>query len=878
MRPNMKSTGLVWPIVLAVLASCILDQKEARRGSVVENEVAGILFDQDGKPVEGATVKVLPVDYIPKGGLVKAAADSMAVRSVKTGPGGRYVLDSLPAGEYNILGELEGTYSYLDSIAYSETLDSLPSDTLRAPGSLTGHVLLEPNHDPRSVFIQVLGTNVFVNADKNGRFTMREMAGGEYSLRILSTLDGYPPAFPSIRIRSGVEDTLDTPISLAYTGIPVVRSLEAAYDTAMETATLRWPPAEYAFLREYLVFRSAKGALNLPSAPIARVRDTFYTDPVSHLAGLGGHPVDLEYRVRVSNLSDSVGPAFAIVEVRAMPRESIAFSLDFQTTKPAQLRGAKGDTVAVIVGWQSSFREADSLEWTLGDGNTIRTVKVSGRTGNDTAHVVLPEETGPFSIQVLLLDRSRMAWEGTLNGWVEEGMPVAHAGSDTVVTISDTVYLRGSGEDPYGRIVKMEWDIGNTGSFVQVEAGDTTVVAPSEVTFQSHVLRVTDDEGNVALDTLRLTAMNDRPRVSLVWYINSVAQGGGYLLKSATTDRGRAVKWEWDFGNGVFVNGFGPDTTFHPDTIGGTKLNIRIRVTDDDGNQAMAQEQIPVSKWEYLADLPSSFDIAATTHQEFRLTAFKDKLYVIAQRVDDSRDIRFASFEPGTGIWTTLTPPPYIPSWNGICVGSSTLVGTQDKILFVTPSYPANQNSGILEFDPRLGDWDWIDDAPLACDGVSAVAVDSILYLMDADGSKSRLHSYNLSSGMLNRDIALQDNLRVQSSAFLKGWLYAIGVHAGGSVIGNPMYTWSKERPYWVQAEYLPWHIFGLSLVAATDKLYAMGKSEKSVFSYDRTSNKWTLKSPMLWYSGDNSSTELNGIIYSIGDRKIQRYDPASEP
>ena len=183
--------------LMAVLAGCLTDSRESRRGSVVENEVAGILYDADGEPVAGATVKVLPVGYVPMGGLVKMSADSMAVLTTFTDKDGRYLLDSLPAGEYNILGEAEGTYSFRDSIAYNVALDSIPSDTLRAPGSLTAQVLLEPDHDPRSVFIQVLGTNYFTNADSRGRFTLTAMAGGEYSLRLVTTLATIPP--PSCR-------------------------------------------------------------------------------------------------------------------------------------------------------------------------------------------------------------------------------------------------------------------------------------------------------------------------------------------------------------------------------------------------------------------------------------------------------------------------------------------------------------------------------------------------------------------------------------------------------------------------------------------------------------------------------------------------------
>jgi hypothetical protein len=167
--------------LLACLAGCLFDSKQSNRGSVVENEVlAGTLYTDAGQPAAGASVKVYAVNHVPFSGLLKAAAETSLVYSTVTDAKGRYVLDSLPPGEYNILGERDNAFSYLDSIPVGDKTDSLPPDTLRSPGSFTARVLLQPNHDPRTVYVQVLGTNHFTKADTAGWFTLKDLAQGRY--------------------------------------------------------------------------------------------------------------------------------------------------------------------------------------------------------------------------------------------------------------------------------------------------------------------------------------------------------------------------------------------------------------------------------------------------------------------------------------------------------------------------------------------------------------------------------------------------------------------------------------------------------------------------------------------------------------------------
>jgi hypothetical protein len=79
--------------------------------------------------------------------------------------------------------------------------------------------------------------------------------------------------------------------------------------------------------------------------------------------------------------------------------------------------------------------------------------------------------------------------------------PIAIASSpNEYVSFNDTIHLIGSKSTDNKQIVKWEWDIGNTGKFVQTSTSDTTIVGPGTVdTAFKCVLRVTDGDGNVGV-------------------------------------------------------------------------------------------------------------------------------------------------------------------------------------------------------------------------------------------------------------------------------------------------------------------------------------------------------------------------------------------
>jgi hypothetical protein len=81
--------------------------------------------------------------------------------------------------------------------------------------------------------------------------------------------------------------------------------------------------------------------------------------------------------------------------------------------------------------------------------------------------------------------------------------PSAHAGEDVLSKKGRKVALKGTGEDPDGRIVLYEWDFDGNGSFdwSSPKSGEVKRVFNE---YSSAVFRVTDNNGVMAKDTLRV--------------------------------------------------------------------------------------------------------------------------------------------------------------------------------------------------------------------------------------------------------------------------------------------------------------------------------------------------------------------------------------
>jgi hypothetical protein len=272
------------------------------------------------------------------------------------------------------------------------------------------------------------------------------------------------------------------------------------------------------------------------------------------------------------------------------------------TNRPPKITSIRPDTTISIKDSITLFATVTDIDGTIkeyawdftGDGTFefTNTTQATAGFGYNTA--------GIYKAVLRVTDDDGKATRDTVTVMVLLDAPVVNAGKDTTVSINDTVRLHGSATQQFGTIVKWEWDVGNTGMFTPLNPPDTTFIAPSieNLNYQC-VLRVTDDDGNVAKDTVKVSISQDKPIAIAGMDITVKRRDTVHLNGGGSTDLiGRICKYEWNIGNsGNFITCNDGSVSFiAPDTFNFNDYICILRVTDDDANQSLDTVKICIGK------------------------------------------------------------------------------------------------------------------------------------------------------------------------------------------------------------------------------------------------------------------------------------------
>lgn len=477
--------------------------------------IAGVIRSAGGIPAAGATVRLYPVDHVPRPDALGKISSGAEVYTVRTDGSGRYAVDSLPQGDYNILGEKDGLVSFEDSIFLAPGVGAVTAHTLETAGSATARVEIQPQHDPRTVTVHVLGTSAYTNVDEEGRFTLTGLAAGTYRLRIETAVTGYTTLYSSLRVWSGAADTVSAPFLPAFTLIPVVTGLRATLDTATGVARLAWNPTGYRRLQSYVIYRHRRDAVIPAPMAIGSTTDTVWSDTL-YPSGASDYglssgsfpPADSwEYRVRILNQSNETGETFGGARLDAVPPSWVQTHLEFRSLGTDNGQASLNDTVKVVALFRNRTRELSKVLWReSGMEHTLRdiTLGAGASSGSDTLTVIggrLGART--FHCQVLMAAGGVSTFPFPLT--VVSAPPVVSAGNDVTTRRGETLRLVGSAVTRFGRIVKWEWDIGGKGIFTESPDGVREFEVPDSLTTFPCILRATNEDGESALDTLLVT-------------------------------------------------------------------------------------------------------------------------------------------------------------------------------------------------------------------------------------------------------------------------------------------------------------------------------------------------------------------------------------
>lgn len=295
----------------------------------------------------------------------------------------------------------------------------------------------------------------------------------------------------------------------------------------------------------------------------------------SSTTGIGSHAYDHEtiYTAKLLVRDDDGNEATDIrqIDVANLPPKVLSVRKDTTVSinDPVAFHGTGSDTDGTLA----------SHGWDF-DGNG------SIDTATDTATTILRgyPKAGVYNAVYRVTDDDGKIAERTVAITVLQDMPVGDAGKDTAVTLKDLVRLKGRATDGYGAITAWAWDIGGTGTFKAIASGDTTVRAPSAGTAAwPCILRVTDDDGNVDLDTLLVSVVADIPKVDAgndtTVSINDVVR----LRGKATDYLGIIVERAWDVGGtGTWRVSATGDTDIVAPASATAGYLCRFRAMDDD--------------------------------------------------------------------------------------------------------------------------------------------------------------------------------------------------------------------------------------------------------------------------------------------------------
>ena len=152
--------------------------------------------------------------------------------------------------------------------------------------------------------------------------------------------------------------------------------------------------------------------------------------------------------------------------------------------------------------------------------------------------------------------------------------------------------------DPIGTITTYEWDLDGDGTF-ETDTGSTPTVSHTYPVRASVPvgLKITDDQAATDVTT-RTIAVTDGPTAAFTATPLAPVSGTPVELDgSASSDvDGTVVHYEWDLdGNGTFETDSGTDATITHSFPNPGTINVKLRVTDDNGATAVASQDVVVA-------------------------------------------------------------------------------------------------------------------------------------------------------------------------------------------------------------------------------------------------------------------------------------------
>ncbi|MFH2027564.1 MAG: PKD domain-containing protein, partial [Nanoarchaeota archaeon] len=240
---------------------------------------------------------------------------------------------------------------------------------------------------------------------------------------------------------------------------------------------------------------------------------------------------------------------------------------------------------------QSTDKDIIDYKWEFGDGNTQ-----SGAVLSTTTYQYNENKT--YDIRLTITDSAGFTNSTTNQLIVDDLAPTAEAGADQTVDEGTIVNFDGrlSVSSP-DTIVSYEWDIDNDGTYDLDGVTNSTTYADNGI--YTVTLRVTDEDGSTATDTLTITVNDVNPNAE-AGDNKTVAEDTLVIFNASQSTPGSAddqiTKYEWNFGDGSTAEGIISNHTY----ILNGNYTVTLTVTDEDST---SQDTLTVDVT-YVNDAP----------------------------------------------------------------------------------------------------------------------------------------------------------------------------------------------------------------------------------------------------------------------------------
>lgn len=287
-------------LLSSVSCAALLGACDRASGGTTDETSTVTFYLPDGAPAAGARVQI----YASSDTTRKPRDQVFADRQ------GRVRLPRLEADYYNLVTRDEnGRAIFQDSLVSDGKRMDFASDTLVETGVVVGRVRVQPQHSPRIVWIALLGSGTYLNVDDSGRFRIEGVAEGRYTVAGFTKTEGYTTTFGALRVKRDSVSDIGT-LEMVFTGLPVVRNLEARFDTLAGVVHLRWDSVG---LRETWKYTVLRDGMPVGATTGARWIDTVSDEYPADVPSEGRHV----YRVVVSDAERS-GPVWESIEMRIL--------------------------------------------------------------------------------------------------------------------------------------------------------------------------------------------------------------------------------------------------------------------------------------------------------------------------------------------------------------------------------------------------------------------------------------------------------------------------------------------------------------------------------------------------------------------------------